>query len=247
MLCLADRLFSGYRLWEQARSTGADLLWRVGRTFVLALHKRLPDGSYLSRLYATTYDQRHDRNGIPVRVIEYRLEGVADAGPSYRLITTIVDHTQAPADELAAVYHERWEIETALDELNTHLRGPRIVLRSKMPDLVRQEFYGLIMAHFAIRSLMHDAALRAHVDPNRQSFLHTVRVVRRKLPRCNAIPPQDRKAYRHAVLEKILEERVAPRRPRQNARGGKRKMSGHRQIRSRTPKAACQSRIPLIK
>ena len=193
MLCLADRLFSGYRLWEQARSTGADLLWRVGRTFALELHKRLPDGSYLSRLYATTYDQRHDRNGIPVRVIEYRLEGVADAEPSYRLITTIVDHTQAPADELAAVYHERWEIETALDELKTHLRGPRIVLRSKMPDLVRQEFYGLIMAHFAIRSLMHDAALRAHVDPDRLSFLHAVRVVRRKLPLYNAIPPSGSK------------------------------------------------------
>lgn len=194
MLCLADRLFSGYRLWEQARSTGADLLWRVGQTFELAPHKRLPDGSYLSYLYATTYDRRRGRNGILVRVIEYRLEGVADAEPSYRLITTILDHTQAPAQELAAVYHERWEIETALDELKTHLRGSKIVLRSKMPDLVRQEFYGLMMAHFAIRSLMHDAALRAHVDPDRLSFLHAVRVARRKLPLYNAIPPSGSKS-----------------------------------------------------
>jgi hypothetical protein len=104
-------------------------------------------------------------------------------------MTTIVDHTQAPAEELAAVYHERWEIETALDELKTHLRGSRIILRSKMPDLVRQEFYGLMMAHFAIRSLMHDAALRARVDPDRLSFLHAVRVARRKLPIYNAISP----------------------------------------------------------
>lgn len=193
MLCLADRLFTGYRLWEQARSTGADLLWRVGQTFELAPHKRLRDGSYLSYLYATTYDRRRRRKGILVRVIEYRLEGVADAEPSYRLMTTILDPAQAPARELAAVYHERWEIETALDELKTHLRGSKIILRSKMPDLVRQEFYGLMMAHYAIRSLMHDAALRAHVDPDRLSFLHAVRVARRKLPFYNAIPPSGSK------------------------------------------------------
>jgi transposase IS4-like protein/DDE family transposase len=189
MLCLADRLFSGYRLWEQARSTGADLLWRVGQTFGLAVHKRLRDGSWLSYLYASTYDLRRKRKGILVRVIEYRLEGVADAEPSYRLITTILDHKKAPAQELAALYHERWEIETALDELKTHLRGSKIILRSKMPDMVRQEFYGLMMAHFAIRSLMHDAAVRAHVDPDRLSFLHAVRVARRKLPQYATIPP----------------------------------------------------------
>ena len=82
----------------------------------------------------------------------------------------------APAHELAALYHERWEIETALDELKTHLRGARIVLRSKTPDLVRQEFYGLMMAHFAIRSLIHEAALKADEDPDRLSFVHAVRV-----------------------------------------------------------------------
>jgi hypothetical protein len=118
---------------------------------------------------------------------------VANAEPRYRLITNILDHSQAPARELAAIYHERWEIETALDELKTHLRGSKIVLRSKMPDLIRQEFYGLMMAHFAVRTLMHDAALRVHVDPDRLSFLHTVRVVRRKMPIYNAIPPSGSK------------------------------------------------------
>ena len=107
----------------------------------------------------------------------------------YRLVTSILDAQQAPAEELAALYHERWEIETALDELKTHLRGARIVLRSKTPDLVRQEFYGLLMAHFAVRALMHEAALQADEDPDRLSFLHAVRVVRRKLPAFHAIPP----------------------------------------------------------
>ena len=97
---------------------------------------------------------------------------------------------KAPAPELAALYHERWEIETALDELKTHLRGAHIVLRSKTPDLVRQEFYGLMMAHFAIRGLMHEAALKADEDPDRLSFVHAVRVVRRKLPSFNVIPPK---------------------------------------------------------
>ncbi len=104
-------------------------------------------------------------------------------------MTTILDPTGAPAGELAALYHERWEIEGALDELKTHLRGAQIILRSKTPDLVRQEFYGLLMAHFAIRGLMHEAALKAGEDPDRLSFLHAVRVVRRKLPLYAAIPP----------------------------------------------------------
>jgi hypothetical protein len=124
-----------------------------------------------------------------VRVIEYRLEGVEGAEPLYRLATTILDHERAPAMELAAIYHDRWEIETALDELKTHLRGARIVLRSKTPDLVRQEFYGLLMAHFAIRGLMHEAALDSGEDPDRLSFLHAVRVVRRKMAAFGAIPP----------------------------------------------------------
>ena len=122
-------------------------------------------------------------------MIDYRLEGVADAEPIYRLVTTILDHSAAPAHELAALYHERWEIETALGELKTHLRGARIVLRSKTPDLVRQEFYGLLLAHFAIRGLMHEAALKADEDPDRLSFLHAVRVIRRRLPAAVAIPP----------------------------------------------------------
>lgn len=189
MLCLADRNFFGFELWNQARGTGSDLLWRVKKNLRLPCEKRLPDGSYLSRVYASPKDQRHGKNGVVVRVIEYRLEGVEGAEPIYRLLTTILDHEQAPATELAALYHERWEIETALDELKTHLRGSRMVLRSKTPDLVRQEFYGLMMAHFAVRGLMHEAAIHGDEDPDRLSFLHAVRVVRRKIASFASIPP----------------------------------------------------------
>jgi Insertion element 4 transposase N-terminal/Transposase DDE domain len=189
MLCLADRQFFGFELWNLARDSGADLLWRIKKNRRLAREKRLPDGSCLSHIYPSEQDWRRKTNGVPVRVIDYCLDGVADAEPIYRLVTTILDPEKAPAAQLAALYHERWEIETALDELKTHLRGARIVLRSKTPDLVRQEFYGLMMAHFAVRGLMHEAALKADDDPDRLSFLHAVRVVRRKLPRLPAIPP----------------------------------------------------------
>jgi hypothetical protein len=155
----------------------------------LAVEERLPDGSYRSRIYASERDRRHRSHGVVVRVMDYQLQGIADAEPIYRLVTTVLDPQQAPAEELAALYHERWEIETALDELKTHLRGAKIVLRSKTPDLVRQEFYGLLLAHFAVRGLMHEAALQAGEDPDRLSFVHAVRVIRRKLPLYSALPP----------------------------------------------------------
>jgi hypothetical protein len=191
MLCLADRQFFGFALWQEALATGADLVWRIKRNMRLSCDRRWPDGSYESRIYASERDWRHKTNGVIVRVVDYRLEGVAEAEPIYRLVTSILEPDKAPAQELAALYHERWEIETALDELKTHLRGAKIVLRSKTPDLVRQEFYGLMMAHFAIRSLIHEAALKADEDPDELSFLHAVRVVRRRLPTAVAIPPSE--------------------------------------------------------
>lgn len=194
MLCLADRNFYGFKLWNQAAATGADLLWRVKVKYRFPCEQRLPDGSYLSRIYASAKDSRHRQNGMVVRVIDYQLEGLAETEPLYRLITTILDPEQAPAAELAALYHERWEIETALDELKTHLRGSGIVLRSKTPELVKQEFYGLMMAHYAIRGLMHEAALKADLDPDQLSYLHAVRVIRRKLSKFVAIPPSGEEA-----------------------------------------------------
>lgn len=189
VLCLADRLFSNYRLWNAGRANGADLLWRVAVSAHLPCATPLPDGSYLSALRPSDKDRRAGSEPVVVRVLDYQLNGVENAEPLYRLITTILDAEVAPASELAALYHQRWEIETALDELKTHLRGARIVLRSKTPELVEQEFYGLLLAHYAIRSLMHEAALKADEDPDRISFRHSVRVVQRSISRRGAIPP----------------------------------------------------------
>jgi len=126
-------------------------------------------------------------------VVEYTLPGVPDAAETqYRRVTTLLDPAAASAGELAALYHERWEIEGAFDELATHLRGARLVLRSKTPALVQQEAYGLLLAHFAVRGLMHAAALAAtpHArDPDTRSVVHAVRVIRRTLPRVAALPP----------------------------------------------------------
>ncbi len=189
MLCLADRYFFGFALWQRAASTGADLLWRVKGNLRLPREQVLPDGSYLSTIYPSDKDRRHRTGGLPVRVVEYRLEGIPEAEPLYRVVTSILDPQQAPAAELAALYHERWEIEVALAELKTQLRGARVVLRSKTPELVRQEVWGLLLAHFAVRGLMHEAALQADEDPDRPSFSHAVRVIRRKVPLLAALPP----------------------------------------------------------
>lgn len=188
MLCLADRNFFGFDMWALAQATGADLLWRIKQGRDMPEDERLADGSYLSRVYPGDHRKRHS-DGIKVRVIDYRLHGVVDAEPMYRLVTTILDPAAASAQELAALYHERWEIETVFGELKTHLRGSKIVLRSKTPDLVRQEIYGLLMAHFAIRGLMHEAALQADEDTDRLSFLHAVRVIRRKVAAFGGVPP----------------------------------------------------------
>ena len=143
MPCLADRQFFGHALRRAAAATGADLLWRGKRNLRLPREARLADGSYLSTIYPSQKGRRHRIRGVRVRVVEHRLEGVAEAGSLYRLVTTILDPAEAPAAELAALYHERWEIEGALAELKTHPRGARMVLRSKTPELVRQEFWGL--------------------------------------------------------------------------------------------------------
>jgi len=204
---------------------------------VLPMEKRLEDGSYLSHIYPSAYDRKMNRKGVAVRVVEYRLEGIPDAEDLYRLITTILDPGRAPAEELAALYHDRWEIETAFGELKTHLRGARIVLRSKTPELVLQEIYGFLMAHFAIRGLMHEAALKEDIDPDRLSFVHAVRVVRRKLPMYVASPPPvDRKAFHDLVLDDLLQDRVVSSRGRKVPRGLKRKMSNYN-LRPRAPLA----------
>jgi hypothetical protein len=192
MLCLADRGFYGFARWQKARGTGAQLLWRVRENLVLPREQQLADGSYLTRIYASQKDQRAHRDGQLVRVIEYQLDdGVSDVEQRYRLITTILEPEQAPTGELGVLYHERWEIENTLDELKVHQRGPRVVLRSKAPDGVYQEAYGYLCTHYAIRRLMHDAALHGGLDPDRLSFTRSLRAARRSTRTQPGFSPPD--------------------------------------------------------
>jgi hypothetical protein len=195
MLCLADRAFVGVELWRTATAPGADLLWRVRKNQQLPCRRRLPDGSYLSCLYASPQHRRHDVGGLTIRVIDYRLEGVPGAEPLYRLITTLLDPAEAPAAELAALYHERWESEGAFAELKVSLPGQRLMLRSRRADLAEQELYGLLLAHFALRRLMHEASRQAGCDPDTLSFIHAVRIVRRHLPFHAAFSPTPAAAH----------------------------------------------------
>jgi hypothetical protein len=191
MLLLADRNFYSFDLWQQARATGADLLWRTKSNHVLPVDQRLEDGSYLSHLHQVVNYHRRPTD-VAVRVVEYRLDdpGRPQSEPRYRLLTTILDPHRAPAEELAAVYAERWEFETALDEFKTHQRGPRVVLRSKMPDGVRQEIWGYLCVHHAIRWLMHAVAIEADTDPDRLSFTRTLRAARRSTASHPGFRPQ---------------------------------------------------------
>ncbi len=180
MLCLADRGFYSFEAFQKARATGAQLLWRVKSDVGLPREQTLADGSYLTSIYAPR-DRKARRDGQPARVIEYQLADPALTEPEqhYRLITTLLDPDGAAAEELAALYPQRWELESALDELKTHQRGPRVVLRSKNPDGVYQEAYGHLATHYAIRRVMHDAALQADLVPHRLSFIRGLRAARR--------------------------------------------------------------------
>lgn len=189
MLCLADRSFLGYGLWKTAADTGAQLLWRLKVNRNLPCHKRLTDGSYLSFLRPDPHGKDPNDEPIPIRVVDYRLPTVPAGEPVYRLATTILSPPAAPAVELAQLYHERWEEETALGEMKTRLRGARTLLRSQTPKLIEQEFYGFFLAHFVARKLIHTAALQADEDPDRLSFTHAVQVIRRQITRPAALSP----------------------------------------------------------
>ncbi len=180
MLLLADRGFCGFPLWQKAAATGADLLWRAKANMKPRLIETLADGSWLAELRPSGNAGRH-ADGLVIRVIDYQIDDGRPNDETYRLFTTIVDPDDASAVDLAVAYAQRWEIETAFDELKTHQRGPRTVLRSKSPDLVLQEIWGHLCCHFAIRTLMWEAADHAQVDPDRVSFVAALRIARRSI------------------------------------------------------------------
>lgn len=187
-LCLADRAFFGYPLWQQALATGAELLWRIKTDANLPKLEKLPDGSYLTKIYRSVKAREKDVDGIPARLIEFVVD-TPKGNEHYRLLCSIMDHRKAPAIQLAHLYHRRWTIETVFAELKTTLRGSGTVLRAQTPDHVRQEIYGMLMAHFGVRAFMLDAALAEKIDPTDLSFVHAVRVVHRYLPLYVSFPP----------------------------------------------------------
>jgi hypothetical protein len=226
MLVLADRGFTAHPLFSAMAATGAHLCWRAKGNAVLPVLERHPDGSYRSELVAST-DKRTRQGVLPVRVIEYAIE---DPGRSpgedltYRLVTTLLDPARAPARELAALYSERWEFESALDELKTHQTGPRVVMRSKTSDGVYQEAWGMLCVHYAIRALLCRAARHGDVDPDRVSFTRTLRAARRSVRRAVGDGVSLSLGLVRAIAE-ILEELLPRRRLRANPRVVRRKMS----------------------
>jgi hypothetical protein len=229
MLVLADRNFFGFELWNEVRAAGAELVWRTKSNHSLPIDERLPDGSYLSHVQANK-DRWRLKNPVVVRVVAYDLDdpGRRQAGDNdYRLITTITDPTLAPARELAALYPERWEFETTLDELKTHQRGPRVVLRSKSPEGVRQEVYGYLCTHYAIRALMAETARHNGIDPDRVSFTGALRASRRSVRQGLGTAAQVLTAGLRLAVVEISDGLLPERRLRSAPRVVKRKMSNY--------------------
>jgi transposase IS4-like protein/DDE family transposase len=204
MLVLADRGFYSYKLYLAITETGAQVVFRASSKLVLPVFETYPDGSYRSVLLdsATSSAVRkrakkageHGRDilvaaGTPCRVVEYMIPNRGNGTETFCLITSILDWEAAPAYELAALYHERWEFELILDEIEIHQLGHGRVLRSKSPEMVKQEIWGILITHYAIRHLMHEAADTANIDPDRLSFIESLRFIRRQITGQAEFPP----------------------------------------------------------
>jgi len=231
MLLLADRNFPGYELWGLAAGTGADLAWRIKKNQVFPPVKVLPDGSFWSVMPTPAENVRLGQaravgrlpagppEGHLVRIIEYTItiraaDGAARIEP-YRLVTTLLDHQQAPAAELAALYHQRWEIENSYGELKTRLRGAGFILRSRSPELVRQELLALLTVYQALCALKAEAARQAGAGPDRISFTVTIRVARDHASSPAGISPPGLARARRQAIRDLLDDPLPRRRDRQ--------------------------------
>jgi hypothetical protein len=224
MLLVWDRGFFSYELIRSVCRRGAHLLARVKSDTVLRPIRRLPDGSYLAKVYPGDSDRRRDMRGIAVRVIEYTHDDPnrPGAGERHRLITDLTDPADLPARDAPIVYHERWEQELAFDEIKTHLSGRAVPIRSKAPAGVVQEIYGLMLAHYVVRRAMHDAAAVASQDPDRLSFTDSLKVLQCQLPESPSVATE---TWYQRLLREVRRQELRPRRDRWYARVIKRKMS----------------------
>lgn len=183
MLVLADRHIYSFRRWLTAAATGADLAWRVSANLILVAVQRFSDGSFLAEI---TPPKSSGQPPFRLRVIEYTLPGSQEV---YRLVTTILDPVRAPAAELAAVYHQRWDIEGFFKQVKSVQLNEEKIFRSKSPEGVRQEFWAHLAVHYATICVQVDAAGQALLDPDRISHKNTVRVLRSRIWRPESFPP----------------------------------------------------------
>ncbi len=203
MLVTADRGLYGWELASAIAAAGTDFCLRVTAHLGLPVLEWLPDGSYRSYIadpklkkqpgnrkrLASGAMQLTELPGMHVRVVDYDVPGRGERGEVFTIVTSVLDHEDMTAADLASAYNERWEIELAFDEIETHQRGPAAVLRSRTPDMVLQELYGLLITHYAIRRLMAEAADQAELDPDRLSFTRALRIVRRQVTAQAAFSP----------------------------------------------------------
>src|ERR1019366_5419167 len=236
-LLLEDRGFFSYDDWKELDGRGQKLLVRVKSNMILKPFQQLSDDSYLAKIYPSGYDRDKDRNGIVVRVIAYTIDDPQRTGhqEEHRFITNLLDETPCPAMELITGYHERWEHELVFDEQKTH-QDPRRAekpanLRSETPLGVLQEIYARSLAHYALRKMMHEAAVQADLDPERLSFVGCLHIVRTRMAECRAKTPEELRQWYQMVLTEMSEELTDPRRNRINPRVVKQKMSKFKQKR----------------
>ena len=231
-LLLEDRGFFSYNHWKTLDSRAVKLLIRMKCNLILEpIGERLPDRSYLAKIYPSSYCRDKDRDGIVVRVIEYTLDDPQRTGhqQTHRLVTNLLDPALFPALELICNYHERWEIELVFDEQKTHLDPRRASkaahLRSQTPEGVEQELYALSLGHFVVRALMFAAAQEENLDVDQLSFTGSLHTLQARLPECDSSTPASLQQWYRALLAELAQERTEPRRNRVNPRVVKRKMS----------------------
>ena len=180
MLCVADRNFFGYNCWKAASKTEASLLWRMKSNVKLPIIKRFSDGSYLSQ-----YQKEGTKDIFQLRVVEILGKSLdSNTGQIkeeiYKFVTNILDPDLLPAQDFMKLYMSRWEIENSFKELKVIMPNYQSIIRAKLPELVYQEIYALLLVHYAIRSLMHESALQEDIDPDELSFIHSFAIIKRK-------------------------------------------------------------------
>lgn len=227
MLLMWDRGFHDYDMFGQSRQRGAHVLSRLPAHVKPEVVQPLADGSYLAWLSPSDYQRRKSGEKLMVRVIEYTITdpNLPGYGQLHRLVTTLLDPELYPLLDLICAYHQRWEIEITIDEIDTHQRllpGP---LRSLKPVGVIQELYGLLIAHYIIRFLMHEAALQVDLDPDQISFSGAIRVLQQAVPEFQMTTPEQLPALYQRLLRDIGRKTIPKRRLRSNPRLVKRKMS----------------------